>query len=292
MGILSKWVYEWIGYQGWIPDLLALLLIFVQGIMINAIVFQFRMSQEINLFPGLFYILIGSLIPDFYHLSPPLMANTFYILAIWGLFGTYKVHSCADRIFNIGMWISIASLFYFSYLLFIFLAIVGLNILRAFRLKERLMVLVGAIIPYFYMGFYFFWYDKLDQLYQVQFLSNFAFLDFHFTRSLNLYVGGGAYLLFILIVMLGYGQYTSKKQIQVQKKMNILFWAMLISALSILIQADIRLEHLLILNVPLGIFIAESVTLMTRRTAESIHWIIIIGLVFLHYRELIAAISW
>ncbi len=283
MGILSKWVYDWIGYQGWVPDLMAIFLIFLQGVMINAIIFQHRMSQEINLFPGLFYILIGSIIPEFHHLSPQLMANTFYILAIWGLFGTYKVHSCADRIFNIGMWVSIASLFYFSYLLFVILAIIGLNILRAFQIKERLMVIVGAIVPYFYLAFYYFWYDKLAFFLEFQFRSNMAVLDFDLSRNLELYFGGGIFSLLTLIVLLGYGQYTAKKQIQVQKKMNILFWAMLISMLSIFAQANIQLEHLLILNVPLGIFIAESFTLMSKRVAESLHWIAIAGVFILQY---------
>ncbi|GJM35381.1 MAG: hypothetical protein DHS20C18_43820 [Saprospiraceae bacterium] len=286
MGILSNWVYGAIGFQGWLPNLVALLLIFAQGLMINAIVFQFRMSNEINLFPGLFYILIGSLIPEFYHLTPLLMANTFYIMAIWGLFGTYKVPSCANRIFNIGLLMAISSLFYFSYILFILQAIVGLNILRAFQIRERLMVIVGAIIPYFYLGFYYFWHDELNYFLELQFSNNTGFLDFTLQTGLDLYIGLGLFIILFLVAILSYGEYTSKKQIQVQKKMNILFWGLLITGLSLLVQADIQLEHLLILNVPLGIFIAENFTLMSRRTAETIHWVIVFGILFMQYSPL------
>ena len=56
-GIFSDWVYDQIGYSGIVPAIVATLLVFIEGWMINALVLRDRLGRDANLFPGLFFIL-------------------------------------------------------------------------------------------------------------------------------------------------------------------------------------------------------------------------------------------
>ena len=110
-----------------------ILLIFVQVFMINNLAMKHRLFNENTLFPGLFYILTTSVLVDFFPLSAILFGNFFLMIALDNLLSTYKQHQCADKIFNVGFWIGVASLFYASFVFFFLLALVGLSFLRAIK---------------------------------------------------------------------------------------------------------------------------------------------------------------
>jgi len=103
-GLFSDAVYRLVGTSGLWPAIWAAMLVFVQAVLVNALVAKFRIANEITYFPGVFYVLLSSCIPEFHYLSPALMANTFYILAFYELFDTYKKLSAASWLFNLGLW--------------------------------------------------------------------------------------------------------------------------------------------------------------------------------------------
>ena len=148
-GVLSDFVYGYVGTSGWLPNLVALFLVLLQALLLNVLAARFRVSKEVTMFPGVFYILLMSTVPEFFHLSPMLMGNTFLILAVSSLFNAYKKSSMADSIFNIGLWIGVAILFYYSNFIYLFLSILGLATIRNFRVNEFFMVLIGGIVPLF-----------------------------------------------------------------------------------------------------------------------------------------------
>ena len=175
-GVLSHWLIEWVGHEGFLPGLVATLLLFFQGILINVIVTRQRMADEVTLFPGLFFILLSSVFPEFLSLNPILIANTFYLLAINELFQAYQKYAASNHIYNTGFWIAFASLFYFSYVYLLVLAFIGLSILRAFKFRERLVLLVGIFTPFFLLGTYSFITDQFEEARQLALFNHFAFL--------------------------------------------------------------------------------------------------------------------
>ena len=220
-GVLSEMVYTWVGSQQIISHVIAIVLLMIQGFIVNGIAINHRLSNEVNLFPGLFYVLMACLIPDFLYLSPVLLANTFFLIALNELFVTYKNPACADRIFNAGFWVGVASLFYFPYLFFLFVLIIGHNILRAFNFQELFMILIGMLMPYLLTGLYFFWFNQLDVFWEHQFVRNIGF--FSAGSGLHSWDGYLKALLFMLLVgfvVFSNNAYLIKKNIQVQKKMK------------------------------------------------------------------------
>lgn len=288
MGVLSAIFFEWIEPASLWAYVISFGLLLFQAIIINTISVKHRLSNEINLFPGLFYLLISSLLPDFLYLSPLLIANTFFLIVISELLETYKVPACADRIFNVGFWIGIASLFYFSYIIFILLGLIGLGILRAFYLRERIGLIVGGLVPYILLGTYYFWFDQFDFFYDTQITQNISWLDFQVGK-----IGSGtlikiiAFSLILIAVLLSSRFYKLKKIIQVQKKIDILLVALLVGGISILFQSKITTEHFLILSIPIGILLSFNFTNMKKQWAESIHLIILIVVLAWQYRSLL-----
>ncbi len=284
-GYFSGLVYAQIGYQGLVPQVVTIVLLFLQAIAINAIVANHRLDDTVTLFPGLFYILIASALPRFLLLSPLHMANTFYLIALSELFKVYKKPSAATNIFNVGFWISIASLFYFSYSIFILLAFVGLGILRAFSLQERLMVIIGALVPYILTSVYVFWNDQWAEFVQQHFIYSIALFDFRNEPNLVSVLKIIFVDIFLVVAIFSYSLYMFKKNIQVQKKISVLYWGLLLAACTLFFQAGIQLDHLLVLAVPLGMMISINFTSMSSRWAEVLHLLILVVILIFQYQQ-------
>lgn len=282
-GILSDWVYDQVGYSGITPAIIATLLVFVEGWMLNALVLRDRLGRDANLFPGLFFILICSVLPPFLQLSPLHMANFFYILALFELFGIYKKSDCATNLFNSGLWIAIGSLFYPSYLALFVLTIVAINTLRSLKLRDILIVLSGILVPYIYALVYFYWTDRLSLFLGKQFPIQLGIPEIHFPDPTLYYISIVFFGLLLLVVLFSWGGFLTKNVIQVQKKINILYTALLFSVFAPFLVDIVALDFLLYLAVPLGVLTSFSFTNMPNQRAEVIHLIWLVGLLYFHY---------
>ncbi len=285
-GALGELFLFWVDPTSTAANLIAIILVFFQAFLVNVLVSKYRMASELSLFPGVFYILLTSFFPDFLYLSPILIANTFLILLFYELFDTYRQPSSAAKIFNVGFFVGLASLIYGSYFLFIFLAIIALSILRAFRTKEIVILVIGLGVPYFLGGTLSFWLDQWDFFWQAQFGNVYEFLNF---------VGGATWInyaklsfigLLLLIVIFSYRSYNLKKNIRIQKNISIFYWALLIGALSLLVQSPIALIHLLIIVPVLAILLSFSFLKFSKPTAEALHLIFLICALLLQYKTL------
>jgi uncharacterized protein DUF6427 len=285
-GVLSDWLNGLWGTTGPTAISVGIALVFLQALLINIVVAKFRMATTVSLFPGLYYALLSSMFPEFLALSPALLANTFFILALWELFETYRKNNVAGNIFNVGFWLGIASLFYFSEVVFLVLAFIGLNVLRAFKVKELLMLWIGFLVPYVISMVYFFWNDELGFFFQNYILGKFSFLDFQFLNSLESYIKLGIITALGLVVFFSFNDYYAKKNIQAQKNITVLFWALFIAAVSFLFQSNIQFFHLLIFTVPLGILLSFNFLKLSPPIAEAIHLLLFIAVLIWQFNPL------
>ena len=251
--------------------LLAMVFVFLQAVVINYIVGKQKMTEEITLLPGMFFILFSSFSPQFFDLSPQMFGNFFLILALNEIFNTYNKYSCADSIYNIGLWIGIASLFYFSYSIMLLLAWLGLGVMRAIKLKERLMMIVGFLSPYALVMIYKFWKDDLAGFYKIQFSDNLAFLDFVGEYSIHSIYVIGFFVLCVLIAVLSMKTYAYRMKISIQKSLNILYMFLAISILTLIFQKSVNIQHILVLIPALSIFISINFVKMPSHWGEILH---------------------
>lgn len=252
--------------------IIALVFLFLGAFTINYIDLNFRLSKDINMMPGLFYVLISCTAPQVGPFSPLHGGNFFLLLALHELMDTFKKNSVSDRVFNAGFFLAIASFFYPSYLVFIVLIFVGLNVMRGFNFRERLMAVCGLIVPYVLLGVGMFWFDQFELFWRLQITRAFGLLDFDGLRLtvssvLEMVVFG----ILLLALIFQQGRLTGKRVIQSQKRINLVYWTLFIAILSVPVQANLQLQHLMILAPGAGLLAGMLFSSMSRNWAEFLH---------------------
>lgn len=264
-------MFEYLETMPRLEAILAILVIFLQAVSLNFILNRNRLSLRPNLFPGVFYILMVSISREYLSLNPILLGNIFIIIMIINLFKTYRISQCNGPIFNIGFFIAVASSFYFPYIAYLIPCAIGLLILRAFRIKERILYVLGAatFLYLFFAVFYFF--DLYPHFYSDYFLSNLSLPELS-TILLSDIIPIVLFSIGILVSILNYYNLRKKKSIQSQKKIDILFWLMIWSPLLLIMWNSISIVNLLILAIPLSILVGMLVYRMKNQIlAELLH---------------------
>lgn len=268
-------------------NIMASILIFVQVLLINYIFIKHRLSREITLFAGLFYVLFVSVIAENCYLSNILIANTFIILAFKNILETYKVPQATAQIFNTGLMIGVASLFYSPYFAFLIFGVIALLQLRSFKILEKIQFFIGAGIPYFLLFTYRYWNDipfvDIDFIRDIFFrwpsISSDELLIFYFAVLIL--------LLGVIVSIFNYGTFTAKKTIQTQKKIDLVYWMLIFSLISFLIFSSERANHLISLAFPLALLIGISVSDTKNRIFYELLHIVLLSMVFISHFKLI-----
>ncbi len=126
----------------------AWLLICIQVFFFNRLVLSNKVYNENTYIPGLIYGILASLNPDFFSLTPVLMATTFLLPALNNIFSHIEVRAKRDeQILYIGLYVGLAYLFYLP------MVIIGLGVLVVFVLftgtvtRRYLMLIYGLLLP-------------------------------------------------------------------------------------------------------------------------------------------------
>ncbi len=284
-GILSHEIVERLSTQHWAEPILALLLVFVQGVIINFLVFKYRMTGEQSLFPGVFYILLASTLPSFLGLTSALLATTFILLSLFQLFESYRKPSAATYIFNIGMLLAIASFFQFSIVIFLFWGIICVNSLRSGSIKEGLMLISGFIVPYFLLGTVYFLTDSFDIFWNEHFSKNIAFLSFVGEKNWFTVASYAFFFLLIILVVFAQGFYSSKRSMQAQKCQTVLYWVLIFAGFAVLFQSKTGLDSLLLLAPSIAIFSTYNFLSFKTQVSEAIHLLWLLTILVIQYHS-------
>ena len=286
-GVLSQLIYNYVGTNGMLPKIVSIALVLLQAFLLNILAARFRISHEVTMYPGVFYLLLMSTLPEFQNLTPVLIGNTFLILALSNLFDSYKKTSSADSIFNVGFWIGMASLCYFSNFAFVLLAIFGLSTIRNLRINELFMIITGVIVPLFLAGAIAYWNDSFEIFTQVTFREQFGILDFVWDAHWKNYVPLILFGLTTIIAFLSINTYFQKQGIRAQKNIQVLYYFIIIAILTIFLQKGIMIDRLQLLAIPLALLLPLNFLNFKRNEIGSgLHLVWLIGVLFLQYRLL------
>ena len=277
-GAWSYDLYAILANYLWLLPHLAAALVFIHAVGLNYIATKYRISEEITLWAGVFYILLTSSILELAMPTPTLLAVGFLIIILYCFFETYRKSASAAAIFNIGLWIAVGSFFHFAFGIFIFLAIISLNVLRAYNFREILMLACGIFTAYFIVGAYYFYFDAFDIFWQEQFTKNIAFFNIISPNNWLVFAQRVFFGFLILLSLFSQGIYSFKKSIQIQKFQTVLFWTMVFAGISTLFQTNVGMEQLVFVAPSLAFFMMYTFLKFERGTAEAFHifWIFLI----------------
>jgi hypothetical protein len=244
----------------------------------------YRILTKVAYVPAMSYLLTSSLLVEFTLLTPALFANTFLLLAVSKILATYKKDKALALIFDAGLLISIASLFFLPYIIFFLFIIASLTVLRPFNLREYILAALGLLVPYYFIGVYFFWNGKFREFWQTIQISQLSFpvqqIE-HGTREIII----GITLLFVILWSVFFIQKNIFRMVvQVRSYMMVFILLLICGALSMMVQFSGEFYHFIWIALPGGLAFAIFFTEVRRPLFSGLlHLFLILAVLFFQY---------
>ncbi len=134
--------------------IITFLLLLVQAIVLTRFINNQRMMSKPNYLPGMAYLLITSLMPEWNVFSAPLLINSILLFILSSLFSIYNQQNARGTIFNVGVALGISGFLLISSLTFIVWVLLALAVMRPFRLNEWLICILGITTPFYFYAIY------------------------------------------------------------------------------------------------------------------------------------------
>jgi hypothetical protein len=97
------------------------------------------------------YILVTSLLPDWGHFSALMLINSIIIWCWYKMASLYNSANPVASIFNIGLFLGLATLLYVPAIAFLIVLFFALLIMRPFRIQEWFIGFLGFTSPYYFL---------------------------------------------------------------------------------------------------------------------------------------------
>lgn len=238
--------------------LLSFLIMVAQAFMFNRVIADKNLVDRNSFLPALLFIVLMSSNPEFAGLHPVWLANFFLIITLDKIFDVFSEDDVFLEVFNVGLFISLASLFYMPALGFILLIISALIIYFLVNMRGIMASVIGFVFPYIFLMLYYYWFDiPLSNLWSLFYFEGFSVLqgNWHLTTYdwILLSVLGLVGLVSFFRIYLGG---LRDKPIRIRKRFQVLLAYLLIALLSWLMAGEMVSLHLGIVLLPLAAILA------------------------------------
>lgn len=248
--------------NGFLASAFAFVLLYVQAVMVNYLVNEYRLMPKPTYLPAMAYLLLTSLLPEWSYLSAPMVATTFVVWIFIKLFRLYNISNARGTIYNTGLLLGLSSYFYFPSACFVLCILLALVVLKPFRLHEVVLFLVGCLTPYYFMATALFLQDKLSI---ASFFPHLSFRPPAVKSTIPLAVS----TLLLAIPFLSGGFFVQthlhKMLIQVRKAWSILLFYLLLAFFIPFVNSDSSFSNWVLLAVPFAGFHASTYFYTSKR---------------------------
>lgn len=126
------------------------------AIYFNLLINRYDVLNRNSYLPSLMYVLLSSALVPVLQLHPLHFANLLLLRLMSSVFSFFKKERAARQLFNSGFLVSVIALLYLPTLPLLLFLLLALVLMRSFQLREWLIVLVGMILPFFYLAAWWF----------------------------------------------------------------------------------------------------------------------------------------
>jgi hypothetical protein len=252
-----------------------------EAFLLNYIIHEHHILIKRSWLPALLFIVLSACTPGLLWLHPEHIAGVFLLGALHFLIGTYRMDKAFGQVFNAGILIGIAALFYLPSIVFLVFAIAAILILRPFIWREWIILILGSTIAPIYAGVYFFWHDQLRAVTQNMVLAPIHHRDF-FLKLPSEYYFLTAMIGLLLFVAAGrFLSGAGTSTLKTKKGISVMIWFLLFSAIAILPAQNFAVAGFIFAIYPLALFISNYF-LVARRIwlAESIFLLLLASILF------------
>lgn len=264
--------------------IIAFLIIFLQSAYVGILFIMKKAFSENTYIPSFLFALLFFFSYDTLSLSNELLGSGFLLLALHNLFQEIEFRSEGDEsIFNVGLCISLASLFSFAFIVYLFCSLIILLLFTRSNARKFLLLIFGFLLPHLVTISIAFLNDSTGALWDYYYLSNLSFERTSFVSAKTLFLLASIPLFYFIIslVMLNRDARFSKYQSQILQA--VLLW-LVFSVFFVIYTKDLRPQSLIVF-IPGMAFLLTHFFLLIRRK-KFIHlnaWILFAGIVTVAY---------
>lgn len=274
----GRFLYHNIPLQSWsavFPQLADILLIITEAIFFNFILTINGLFDRHTFVPAMVFITFSSIFPQWVAYDVATIASVFILLSLYNLFRLADKDLSRNNIFYTSLYIGIASLFYFPATLFIAIILIGL-LTRSYILRDFLLIVIGFILPFYFIGIWFYYQGDLDNYINIL-LSVFR------TKYTLFYISTPEliFLAFAIILSIaGFFVWFSSSEYKVIKQrrlMNLFIFYFIISALATPAINSDKFIYLKTLMLPASVFAARFFDAKNLRFYHHILFVLLLG---------------
>jgi hypothetical protein len=266
----------------WLSTLIALLLLLAEGFLLNYIVNENEVLTKKTAIPGLFYIVFMSHNSSMLELHPVIFANLFLMFALSKILNSYRKDLAFSQVFDAGILISVATLFYFPCVVFLPLIGVALILFRPFIWREWFISFLGVLVPYVFVVTWYFWNDSLDYLLLDKMVFPVIFREPSAEISQMYYITMSVGALIILLSFgklfngLGGGAQKTKKALV------LMIWFFAFSCFSALLAPAFSTKYFSLMALPLSVICANYFIRMKKELWGELLFLIFLIILFIN----------
>jgi hypothetical protein len=189
-------------------------------------------------------------------IHPSVFANIFVLLALLNLLDIYRSEESLSKIFNAGVYTTMAIFFYFNYVFFMLLFFIALVILRSFNWREWVIGILGLVSPVLiYVAICYltgtesrFFFENLVQLltwFEIPILSEYFYLLFV------------TLIMFVILTIFFHLSRGLGGKVKTQKTLGLIYWFLALSLVNFFAKRNYLFFPALASIIPLSILLGD-----------------------------------
>jgi hypothetical protein len=265
--------------------ILALLVLFSQSAFLGMIFINKKAFSESTYIPSFLFSILAFYSFDTLSLSTDLLGSGFLLLALNNLFKEIEFRTQRDEtIFNLGLFISLATLCNFSFVIHLLGVIAILVLFTRTSVRSFLLLIFGFLLPHLLMMSIYFLNHNLSQLWQFYYLPNLWVGSGKLLSNYGLFLLALIPLMYLLISLVMLNREARFTKYQSQLLQSMFFWMIFSFIQAAFFSNDLRPQSFITLIPSLVFFITHFLLLIRRkRFAEMNAWILLVGIVAVSY---------
>ena len=251
--------------------ILSFIILFVQATLLNSICNYHKLLPRANYLPGMSYILVTSMLPDWGHFSAPLLLNSIMIWCWYRMVTLYNNASPITSIFNIGLLLGFTTLLYMPAIVFLVLLFFTLLIMRPFRIQEWFVGFIGFTSPYYFLILILYF---VHQLHWENLVPHISFSFPAFPGSVWIVAAMSLLVIPFIIGGIFVQNNLNKMLIQVRKSWSLLLAFLIAAVFVIIINKAGSYENWIVTAMPFAVFHSAAYYYPQNKfLAGLLHWL-------------------
>ncbi|MGC1241117.1 MAG: DUF6427 family protein [Chryseosolibacter sp.] len=285
---LAAWTHELLdtlfGRSILARHVLAFFIIFLQSAYLGILFIMKKAFSENTYIPSFLFALLFFFSFDTLSLSNELLGSGFLLLALHNLFQEIEFRNEGDEsVFNVGLCISLASLFSFAFVVYLVCSLVILLFFTRSNARKFLLLIFGFILPHLLTISIAFLNDSTGELWDYYYRSNLSFNRTSFVSAKTLLTLSAIPLFYFAISMVMLNREARFSKYQSQIVQTVLLW-LVFSVFFVLYTKDLRPQSLIVFIPGLAFLLTHFFLLIRRKKFVHMNvWILFIGIITVAY---------